>query len=240
MNSICIDIGNTAIKVGVFNQNQLLDTYYNMSAIEIVRLCNELKDHKIIVSSVNANFKHIYNLIENKDQYIELSHSLKIPITNKYTTPHTLGTDRLAAVVGATVKLPNKNLLVIQTGTCFTFDYIDSQLNYWGGAISPGLLMRFEALNKFTDKLPLVTMNENFEELTGNSTESSILSGVINGCVCELEGIIDKYKEKTPDLAVVLTGGWSKYFESKINRAKFAFQDLVLVGLNKILIHSNE
>lgn len=239
MNTICIDIGNTATKVGVFKNSQLINSYINISDADVLKICNNNIDYQIITSNVTTNFKHIYNLIENKSRFTELTTALKLPIDIKYKTPHTLGSDRIAAVIGASVVVPNKSLLVIQAGTCFTYDFIDNNLNYWGGAISPGLQMRFNSLNYYTSKLPLVEMNTNFNELIGNSTETSILAGVINGSVAELEGIIDNYTQKYPDIQVILTGGWSIYFESKINRAKFAFQDLVLIGLNKILIHNN-
>ncbi|HTF80087.1 MAG TPA: type III pantothenate kinase, partial [Cytophagales bacterium] len=156
-----------------------------------------------------------------------------------YKTPHSLGADRLAAVVGG-IHLcgETSNLLVIQLGTCFTYDFVTG-ITYNGGGISPGPILRFRALKDYTAKLPLVEMDQSFAQLVGSSTEDSIKSGVINGCIAELEGIIDRYVDSYPDLKVILTGGWTNYFDSKINRTKFAFQDLVLVGLNKILIHNN-
>jgi type III pantothenate kinase len=239
MRSICIDIGNSSTKVGLFNNHELLEVMRGISNAALVRLCNNHLDHKIIVSSVTSEFQHVFNLIESKERLTVLNHDLLIPINNLYKTPKSLGTDRLAVVIGAAATMAGQNLLVIQTGTCFTYDFIDKASNYYGGAISPGIEMRFKALEHFTAKLPLVNMDENFDLIIGGDTEESIKSGVINGSVAELEGIIDRYAAMHPDIKVVLTGGWTNYFESRINKAKFALHDLVLVGLNKILIHNN-
>lgn len=240
MNNICIDIGNTSSKAGIFINSELAEKKYNLKDLELVKLCNHLSEHKIIVSAVTNQFNHIYNLIENKSRITILDHSIPTPIINKYHSPSTLGTDRLAAAIGAQVRFPDKNLLIIQTGTCFTYDLVTKENEYLGGAISTGLIMRFDALKTFTQKLPLVQMDEKYAEIIGTDTQTSILSGVVNGSVSEIEGMIDKYSEKFENLTVLLTGGWANYFDTKINRSKFAFQDLVLLGLNKILLHNNE
>jgi type III pantothenate kinase len=239
MHSICIDIGNTNTKVGLFENEVLVAVHKGLTDTELLKFCNDLPDHLIITSTVTADFQHVYNLLNNKERLRILDHSLKIPIQNLYKTPHTLGTDRLAAAVGGTSVMPDRDLLIIQSGTCFTYDFVDSSKNYMGGGISPGLIMRFQALKEFTSRLPEVEMDLEFDMLIGGNTEESIKSGVINGCISELEGIIDRYVLKYPNIQIILTGGWANYFESKINRSKFAFHDLVLIGLNKILIHNN-
>lgn len=239
MNSICIDIGNTSTKIGIFEGEVLVSVIKGLTFPEVLRICNKHLDHRIVVSNVATDFQHVYNLLEHKERLMMVGHDLNFPFQNRYQTPTTLGADRMAAVSGGIHLLPMQDLLVIQAGTCFTYDFVSAEAVYEGGGISPGLLMRFKALKEFTSKLPLVDMDLDFDLLVGQDTEGAIKSGVINGCVAELEGIIDRYVVKYPQVKVILTGGWANYFESKINRAKFAFQDLVLIGLNKILIHNN-
>jgi type III pantothenate kinase len=185
MKSICIDIGNTNTKVGLFENGNLLSVHKGLTNAELLKFCNNYADHLIITSSVTSDFQHVYNLLSNKERLTILDHSLKVPIQNSYKTPQTLGTDRLAAVVGATSLKPNCDLLVIQAGTCFTYDFIDSTKNYLGGGISPGLLMRFKSLKEFTSRLPLVEMDLTFDLLIGGNTEESIKSGIINGCISD-------------------------------------------------------
>ena len=166
-----------------------------------------------------------------------LTHLLPLPIQIKYKTPKTLGVDRIAAVCGAIDIFPNKDSLVIDAGTAITYDFVDRQGNYEGGAISPGIEMRFEALHTFTERLPLVTKTGDLP-LIGSSTETCIRSGVLNGAIAEMEGIIINYKQLYPDLGVVLCGGDSLFFENKLKPTIFAAPDLVLSGLNRILLHN--
>jgi type III pantothenate kinase len=168
---------------------------------------------------------------------ILLNHLLPLPIQINYKTPETLGVDRIAAVCGAIDIFPNRSSLVIDAGTAITYDFIDGHGNYEGGAISPGIEMRFEALHTFTERLPLVTKNGDLT-LIGNSTETCIRSGVLNGVVAEMEGIINNYKQLYPDLGVVLCGGNSFFFENRLKPTIFATPDLVLSGLNRILLHN--
>ena len=132
---------------------------------------------------------------------------------------------------------PNKNSLVIDAGTAITYDFVDNHRNYKCGAISPGIKMRFESLHTFTERLPLVA-KEGELQLIGNSTETCIRSGVLNGVIAEMEGTINNYKQLYPDLGVVLCGGDSFFFENKLKPTIFAAPDLVLSGLNRILLHN--
>ncbi len=145
--------------------------------------------------------------------------------------------DRLAGVCGAIELFKETDTLVIDAGTCITYDFVDKQKNYFGGSISPGLKMRFKAVHTFTAKLPLVD-SANAVGLIGDSTESSIQSGVINGMIAEIEGIIMRYQDKYPGLRVILCGGDTAFFENKLKASIFAAPDLVLIGLNSILIYN--
>ncbi|HEY5825470.1 MAG TPA: type III pantothenate kinase, partial [Cyclobacteriaceae bacterium] len=156
---------------------------------------------------------------------------------NGYATPTTLGVDRIAAVCGALEIYPNGNCLVVDTGTCINYEFIDAKGEYLGGAISPGIHMRLEAMHKFTARLPLVTNNPD-AQLIGNSTATCMQSGVTNGVIAEIEGIITRYSHLYPDLGVILSGGDYSLFENKLKPSIFVAPELVLSGLNRILLHN--
>ena len=161
-----------------------------------------------------------------------------VPITVKYKTPNTLGKDRLAGVVAAAVLYPNKNVLVIDAGSCITMDYIDKNKVYFGGRISPGIEMRYNSLKKFTKNLPKLTINTSFN-LIGNDTNSSIVSGVQSGILAEVETIITDLRKENESLFVVVTGGDTIFFENTLKNSIFADPFLVLKGLNEILKYND-
>ena len=164
---------------------------------------------------------------------------MALPIRIGYETPHTLGRDRIAAVVGAQSLRPGSNILVIDAGTAITYELLEASGLYVGGNISPGMTTRFRALHHFTQKLPLVSEPEEVL-LVGVSTESAIQAGVVNGIVLEMDGYIDLLRLKYPGLLVFLTGGHSFYFERRLKNRIFADINLVLIGLNRILEYNVE
>ena len=131
-------------------------------------------------------------------------------------------------------KYPGKNVLIISAGTALTFDFVNDRGEYLGGSISPGMEMRFNALHTFTDKLPLLSYQEP-AELIGSTTRQSILSGVINGIICEIEGISRCYLEKYPGLKIILSGGDLNYFVKPLKISIFAVSNIVTLGLNIVL-----
>jgi type III pantothenate kinase len=170
---------------------------------------------------------------------------MKAGINNHYRTPDTLGADRLAAVIGAKTLFPGKNNLVISGGTCITYDWVDAGGNYFGGSISPGLNMRYKALNYYTDGLPLINADKSFDGEYGNDTASAIRSGVQNGIKYELMGFIESYKKEGDELNIVLSGGDSIFFDTLLKNSIFApcvkiEPLLVLKGLNAVLYHTND
>lgn len=171
--------------------------------------------------------------------FIYFDNDVRLPITIKYKTPHTLGKDRIAAVVGAYYLQPNRNILIIDAGTCITYELLEASGSYLGGNISPGMTTRFKALNDYTKKLPLVNEREEVP-CWGTCTEDAIRAGVVNGIVFEMDGYIDKAKELYSDVLVFLTGGHSFYFESRLKNSIFADINLVLTGLNRILEYNVE
>jgi type III pantothenate kinase len=191
----------------------------------------------MLVSSVRGDADDLLTLAPKASTRIALNRNLSLPIQNHYQTPDTLGMDRLAGACGAHALFPTQNCLVIDAGTCVTFDFVDGSGVYYGGGISPGLHMRFKAMHTFTAKLPLISPKAGVP-LIGASTEASMQSGVVNGMIAEMEGIIARYAGKYAELRVILCGGDAGFFENQLKASIFASPELVLIGLNSILIHN--
>jgi type III pantothenate kinase len=151
-----------------------------------------------------------------------------------------LGSDRLAASIGAYSLHPNSNVLVIDAGTCIKYNFTNFKNEYLGGSISPGIEMRFKSLEHFTSKLPLINFDASYRELIGENTKNSILSGVINGSIAEIDGIMFDYKSKFPNIICILTGGDSEFLAKRLKNSIFTHQNLVLKGLNDILNYNLE
>ena len=242
MRKLILDFGNTLQKLAVFEGHDMLDeTVFSMitpdQVIEYVHRKGPF--NASILSAVVDYPSEIKTFLERNMRFVELLDSTPIPITNNYRTPKTLGKDRIAAVVGAAALYPHTNILVIDAGTCITYDLISKTGDYPGGAISPGITMRFKAMNAFTGKLPLIEA-EPFGSLVGKSTKESMLSGVMNGTIEEIKGIIMRYQEQFENLSIVITGGDHKYLLSKLKNNIFAVPNLVLRGLNEILEYNEK
>jgi type III pantothenate kinase len=235
--NLVIDYGNSAAKVGIFDKQTLTAKYTFPSAEKLHEFIDTIEPEHAIISSVNKDAQTVASWINATGKKFILSHELPLPIKNLYATPATLGVDRLAAVCGGIQLFPGEHRLVIDAGTCITFDFLDKDDQYHGGAISPGMNMRFKAVNTFTARLPLVSATGNVD-LIGNSTETCIQSGVINGLLAEIDGIIVRYGQEFGDLRVILCGGDASFFENKLKASIFASPELVLVGLNSILIYN--
>lgn len=240
--NLIIDVGNFKTKIAVFEDDKLLDLLaIEDAAIDsIQQFINKYNPNRSILSSVAVIDQGVIKLLEQSTEFTLLKADIPLPLNNKYGTPATLGTDRLSAVTGAYTLFKDQNVLIVNGGTCVTYDLLTAEKEYLGGAISPGLVMRFSALNTFTDKLPLISFDNDFNNLVGTSTKESILSGVQNGLVAEIEGIIGRYQKQFENLAVVLCGGDSNFFDSRLKNSIFAptvhwQPNLVLIGLNAIL-----
>ena len=236
--NLVLDVGNTRVKAAVFKEDTLVEFYVFEKRKIISEIKNILKEYKIskgIISSVaiisDVKLKRIKLLLP----ILVVSSTTKIPFHNLYATPKTLGIDRIVLVASAVEKYPKKNILIIDAGTCITFDFVNSKKEYLGGAISPGIKMRYKSLHHFTAKLPLVEKNQ-LKNFIGNTTEKSINSGVINGVCREIEGVVKQYQEKYRDLTVVLTGGDTNFLSKQLKSGIFANQNFLLEGLNKLLI----
>jgi len=232
--NICIDIGNTNPKAGIFDDAGLVEVKANLLDRHIAKIIKEKKPDHVLISSVRKGTGKIVQQSSKITDTMVFSHNTPVPFKNQYRTPETLGLDRMASVAGAYGLYPAKNCLVVDIGTCITYDLIDKFGAYHGGGISPGMDMRLKAMHKFTSKLPHVAF-QGSPELIGKTTKECILSGVMYGTACELEGIISRYRQFFEDLNIIFCGGGANFFESKIKEHIFAVPNLVLIGLNRIL-----
>ena len=232
--NLVIDFGNTRIKAALFSGTKLHEKFLFGTSQQLKNFLEKERFEHSIVSSVSESTEEVLSWINCLGKKLLLSIHLPLPINILYATPATLGVDRIAAVCGAIEIFPQQNCLVVDAGTCINYEFLDAALNYHGGAISPGIQMRFDAMHKFTARLPLIK-EFNKTELVGNSTESCMTSGVVNGVLAEVNGIIEQYAQKFPDLGVILCGGDAYFFENNLKQPIFAAPDLVLHGLNRIL-----
>lgn len=239
MLSLIIDAGNTYIKVKCFDNDKIVDAGQFLNELEAQNFISSLNSaNKIghcIVSDVRDLTQSFTGFLQVNFNTIFFSHKLKLPIILKYRTPETLGKDRIAAVCGAKVLFPGRNVLIIDAGTAITYDILTADNLYLGGNISPGLQIRFKALNTFTGKLPLVHINKEKQNLFGETTEEAITCGVLNGMIYEIDGFINDFKTRYSDLLIVFTGGDCFFFEKLLKNRIFAEPNLMAIGLNKIL-----
>lgn len=235
--ALAVDFGNTRVKLGVFNKHKwkYFSSSSSISVRDIKELTQKFNIKSCIISSVTKKSVTIEKFIKKQFPTIILSDKTLLPIKNKYATPSLLGKDRLSAAVAGMKMFPCKNVLVINCGTCIIYDLVNAKGEYLGGAISPGLDMRLTALNRFTSKLPLVKKKKG-NPLIGNSTASSILNGVVNGTAMEIDGFISSYNKSFPNLKVVLSGGNADYFASQLKNKIFTRSNIILLGLNEILL----
>ncbi|MGB0524273.1 MAG: type III pantothenate kinase [Flammeovirgaceae bacterium] len=233
MNAV-IDFGNTQAKLGIFEQNQLTQIETFSSDHELGACLKQKKIAHLIVSNVGKSRMLFVNELKKHFQVVEFTHQTPIPIMNNYGTPESLGMDRLAGVIGATVLFPDKANLVIDIGTCITYDFITLEKEYLGGGISPGMRLRNLAMNNYTANLPLVEDFTNIE-LLGKSTVACLKSGIVHGITFEIEGLIAAYQKSFGIFNTVLCGGDAIFFESKLKASIFVRQEIVLLGLHEVL-----
>jgi len=245
--NLAIDIGNTLIKAAVFKQTDLLyfEQAQDADVQMLLGLIEKYDIKRAIMSSVRKETEPWREEIGRKIDVRYFSADMTAGVTNQYKTPETLSLDRLAAVIGAQQLFPGKSSLVIDAGTTITYDHIDAGGNYFGGSISPGLNMRYKALNYYTGKLPLLDAGEVFDGDYGYNTNSAIHSGVQNGLKYELFGFIESYKANESELNIILTGGDSIFFDTLLKNSIFApyvkiEPYLVLKGLNAAIQTTND
>jgi len=233
---LMIDIGNTRIKHATFLGGRINEkgVHEGQCTSKLVqRYLGKIKS--LMLSSVKPIPSSIlHDAFKLCPNYLVLNSDTELPFINQYETKTTIGSDRLALVAGGVFLFPQKPTLIIDAGTCITFDFIDQNKNYLGGAISPGLKMRLKALNTQTGTLPKVELS-NPKNLIGSNTKQSILSGVVNGAIKEVDGTIDSYKLRYPDVITIVTGGDAEVFDKKLKNSIFVDKEILLKGMYFIL-----
>ena len=245
---LAIDQGNTLVKMALFQGSRLIHILRiaENDSEGIIKAFDELlmlaKNHTInytILSSVSSPPDFIHEALKGRAHIFDFSYQMSLPVNIRYKTTETLGKDRVAASCAGVKLFSGFPVLTIDAGTCITYDLVTASGDYLGGSISPGLRMRFKALHTFTHNLPFIEPEDDVP-LIGDSTQGSILSGVINGVIQEMNGIIGQYMLKYPKLKLILTGGDTNYFEKKLNYNIFANPNLVLIGLRDIILYHVE
>lgn len=236
--NLVIDLGNTVAKLAVFEKDELREKEIGTAEEIQEKISRHLSENpsirKLIFSNV-SKLKMALQIPQKRElQIIELSPATFLPFKNFYATPQTLGNDRKALVAAAAKYYPKRNVLIIDAGTCITYDFKNSKNEYLGGGISPGLKMRFKALNSFTANLPLVDPQEQLK-LVGDSTLTSINSGVAFGMIKEVDGFIEEYAAQYHDLLTIITGGDAHFLSVNLKNSIFANSNFLLEGLNYIL-----
>lgn len=230
--NLAIDIGNSNIKAALFEGGKLVRT------IDPDELNAASFDKAIVVSTRGEQTGIEKTIRERADYFITLDHSTPVPLKNLYATPHTLGYDRLAAAVGATVLFPGEAVLIVDFGTAVTFDLVSAEGEFLGGNISPGAQSRFRALHEFTGKLPMLGLKPGEDVFPARDTTSAIESGVVMGIVAETERYAELAGARFGDVRVIFTGGDAEYFAGRLNFPIFVASTLVFYGLNAILEHN--
>lgn len=242
---IAIDWGNSSVKVGLFKGPSLIETRRYEAVDALLTYLTGRPPTPVIVSSTSRPADAIQESLGSVVRNIRvLDSQTPVPIRKAYDTPHTLGADRVAAAVGATALFPGEDCVVLDLGTCLTVDFVTRDGTFQGGLISPGLQMRFRAMHEQTARLPLVRVETAelalWPDVIGKNTRMAMLSGVMNGLMFELNGIIETYRQERPGIVVLLCGGDAPSFESRLKGPIFAVPDVVLIGLNRILRYNVE
>jgi len=240
---LTLDIGNSFIKCAVFERDILIEKQIceNKDAINFFTFFfkNNPKITNGIISSVGKLDMEFLKLLKEHIILTEVSHATSFPFINNYETPKTLGIDRMVLVAGAVLLYPNANRLIIDAGTCITYDFVDKENEYFGGSISPGLNLRYKSLNAHTQNLPLLS-KQTVSFLTGITTESAIHTGIVNGVVFELEGFISRYLDKYEDLTIILTGGDAVFLAKSLKNTIFANSNFLLESLNQLYTYCKD
>ena len=242
MHTLALDIGNTAVKAGCFDGTLLHEMAVGLTAPQVLTLVQRWQPRHVIVASVadDAALRddELRALVPGKLLIFDPA-TTAVPLRNGYTTPHTLGADRLAAAVGAAGLRPDRATLIVDAGTALKIDLVTADGIYHGGSIGPGLGMRLRALHSFTKLLPLLPLPAPHATipLVGDSTTGSLLSGVVNGTVAEISGLLAHYQLDYPGIGVLLTGGDATFLAARLPARIFVVPELVLLGLNRILAY---
>ena len=236
--NLIIDVGNSFVKLAVFEADRIVDKKIVDAENFLKNFQNFIETHQNIDKGILSSVGNLTNAdiiaIKKTCNILQLDHDTPVPFFNHYGTPKTLGIDRIALVSAAVQQFKNKNVLVIDAGTCITYDFVSAESKYYGGGISPGLNLRYKSLHNYTAKLPLLKPEVPLN-IIGDSTNASIHSGIVFGILNEIDGNISIYQENYGDLTIILTGGDANFLSKQLKSGIFANSNFLLEGLNSIL-----
>lgn len=235
--NLVVDIGNTLLKLAVFDGGRLVaqQCVGELREETFAGLLGGARAARAVVASTRGEAPAIVEAVRRHTDYLlEFTPATPVPIGNAYLTPATLGRDRLAAAVGAATLYPRRNALIVDFGTAVTLDFVSADGVFRGGCISPGMAMRFRALHEYTAALPLCDATDS-AELLGRTTDEAVRLGVMNSLAFEIEGYIARMQDEIEDLCVIFTGGDTNFFAKRIKNTIFANCNLVFCGLDRIL-----
>jgi type III pantothenate kinase len=231
---LTVDVGNTQIKSAVFEEDRLLEkaifllSDFQNSIEKILKKFEKIS--VLVIASVGKLENEALEMFSERVEIYFVDRQKPFPFINNYATPHTLGIDRAVLAAGAVLQYPGQSRLIIDAGTCVTYDFVDAEDVYHGGAISPGIRLRYEAMHSYTAKLPQLEKEEP-ENIIGNSTKQSMHSGVINGLTFEIDGYIDVLKSRNENFIIILTGGDANFLAKRLKNTIFANSNFLLESL---------
>ncbi|MDO4728280.1 MAG: type III pantothenate kinase [Bacteroidota bacterium] len=239
---LAVDIGNTRVKLAVFQDITLVEKFHCtqenfLKKISEILISYPKIDTLVSASVTNLELNQLFSL-NNQIKIYPITRNLKFPFVNLYQTPDTLGIDRMIVSAGASLMYPDKNKLIIDAGSAITYDFVDKDNNYHGGMISLGINMRYRALNHFTAKLPLLELSDE-QFWIGQNTNEAIHSGVVNGILMEIDGIINSFCMENDNFIIILTGGDSIFLASRLKNTIFANPNFLLESLNYLYQYQN-
>lgn len=233
--NLTIDIGNTQTKLGFFDGLEL-QSIENFSSTETIQWHSILDTHKIthsILSQV-GNVQLDLETLYNNTQCVEVNHQLQLPFTSNYDPFENLGIDRLVGLAAAAYLFPRENVLIIDAGTCITYDLMTAKAHHIGGVISPGLMMRYKAMHRFTHQLPNLDIKEP-SSFPPTNTDEAMHHGVISSVVAEIEAFISRFATSTPTFRIILTGGDASFLSKRVKNGILADENFLAIGLNLLL-----
>jgi type III pantothenate kinase len=239
---IAIDVGNSRIKVGVFNTSRQLIEIHNFPVeekIQFYKFLNDAECNEFVVSTVSFPEEEIRKAFNSDVNLTFLTEQTELPVSMNYTSKETLGKDRIAAVMGASRLYAGKNLLIVDAGTCMTIDFLRNDGHWLGGNISPGLNMRWEAMHKRTSRLPLTGKQYIGEHVFGISTFAALANGGLYGMVFEIESYLRYIEEIYGQVNLLMTGGDAAFLEEFLKTEIFVEPHLILEGLYALFENIN-
>lgn len=233
--TICLDFGNSRFKAAIFWEEEIKETFHlrEDSETHLQEILQRHQPEYSILSSVVEHPAAIEKCLVEKTKYHKLTNTSKLAFTIPVGKPDTVGADRLAIASAAVNMFPNQHNLIIALGSCVTYNFINKQHQLLGGAISPGMEMRFRAMHEFTAKLPMAKATWNVP-LIGYDTITNLQSGVVLGMAGEIDKMIEMYTNRYRNFNVLLTGGDIPFFEPHLKKKIFADPHLIFKGLYAI------